>query len=116
MRGLVVAIAILTIHTTAQAACERPDDIAIPDGQTATEEEMRAADAEYRQFMDAMRAYQECLASESDQQRPRSANANANALSRHENAFVARHNAASDAMTRVTDAFTEAIEAYEARQ
>jgi len=98
----------------ASIACERPNEMAVPDGATATEERMIAADAEYRRFMEGMRAYQDCLASDSGQNRP--ANANAGALSQHENALVARHNAASEAMSRVTDAFNAAIEKYKSRQ
>ena len=116
MRGirLVACVAAMAAFAQGAGACERPDDISIPDGRNANEADMIAADAAYRRFMDAMREYQACLAADSDRQRPGSENKEA--LRQYENAYVARHNAASDAMTRTTDAFNKAIDEYKARQ
>ena len=116
MNGRLKLILMASLQGVAPAsiACERPNEMAVPDGATATEEQMIAADAEYRRFMDGMRAYQDCLDRESTQNRP--ANGDAGVLGQYENALVARHNAASEAMTRVTDAFNTAIEKYKSRQ
>lgn len=116
MKGTLNGILIAMLIGTAQPslACERPDDMQVPNGKTATEAKMLAADKDYKRFMEAMRAYQNCLAAESNQSRP--ADNNGNNIKQHEDAFVARHNAASDAMIRVTDQFDEAIEVYRSRQ
>lgn len=115
MRMLMLAIGIATVTASPDVvACERPDDIRIPDGKTATEKEMLAADAGYRRFMDDMRSYQACLAADADQRRPHSEDREA--LRQYENTYVARHNAASEAMVHATEEFNKAIDEYKARQ
>lgn len=94
-------------------ACEQPKDMVVPNGLTASETEMHAADKNYRRFMDAMRAYQDCLATDSDEFRP---GAEDNQGTRqHEELFVEQHNAASAVMIRITEQFNKAIDAYKTR-
>lgn len=97
-------------------ACELPTNIVVPDGKQATEEEMAKAGKEYHQFMIDMQRYQVCLENETNRERLSAADSSKNAVRLRENEYASLHNAASDLMTRTTQAFNLAIEDYEARQ
>ncbi|HEY7672270.1 MAG TPA: hypothetical protein VIC71_08630 [Gammaproteobacteria bacterium] len=49
------------IPVAALAACERPSTIAVPDGATATFEEMSAAQSDVKVYMAAMESYLACI-------------------------------------------------------
>lgn len=92
----------------AQAACEYPPEVKIPDGQAATQAEMATAQAAVKQYMADMETYMNCLDAEAaaipaDQQTPEQ-----QALA------VKRHNAAVDAMENVAAQFNTQVKAFKA--
>jgi hypothetical protein len=59
-----VALAGLTVSNNASAACSRPAKISIPDGKTASDDAMKAAQAKLAPYAKEMSAYLHCLADE----------------------------------------------------
>ena len=100
---MVLAVAMAPV---AQAGCEYPSDVKIPDGKTATQEEIAAANAVVKKYLADMEAYTSCLDAEVaalpvEQQTPE-----AKAL------HVKRYNAAVDAMEATANAFNEQLRAF----
>jgi hypothetical protein len=92
----------------AQAACDYPADVKIPDGSTATQEDITAASAAVKKYLADMEAYMACLDAEAaalpvEQQTPE-------AKSMH----VKRYNAAVDAMELTANSFNEQLRAFKA--
>jgi hypothetical protein len=101
--GIAFAVAV-----PAQAACEYPADVALPDGAKATEAEMNAGSAVVKKYIADMDAYMACLDAEQaalpvEQQTPEN-----KAL------HVKRHNAAVDAEEAIAARFNEQVRAYKA--
>ena len=97
----------------AQAACEYPERAEVPDGNTATEEQMIAGQKEIKRFMGEMDVYLACIEKE-----------NADAVVEGEDEeikaqrdaiAVKRHNAAVDEMERLAAAFNEQVRAFKGR-
>ena len=96
------------VAPVAQAACEYPAEVKIPDGKSATQEEISAASAAVKKYLADMEAYTSCLDAEAasvpvEQQTPE-----AKAL------HVKRYNAAVDAMEVTANAFNEQLRAFKA--
>jgi len=96
------------LSSAAQAACEYPADVKIPDGKSATEDEIGAASAAVKKYMGDMEAYMACIDADVaalpvEQQTPE-----AKAL------HVKRYNAAVDAMEATANAFNEQLRAFKA--
>ena len=94
----------------AEAACEYPGDVKLPDGATATEADMTAASAAVRQYVAAIEAYANCLDTEfaalpAEQQTP-----DAKAM------VNKRYNAAEDAKVATANAFNEQLRAFKAKK
>jgi hypothetical protein len=92
----------------AQAACEYPAEMKMPDGKSATEQEMGAASAAVKQYVAAIEAYTACLDAEFaalpvEQQTP-----DAKTL------VNKRYNAAEDAKVATANAFNEQLRACKA--
>jgi polyisoprenoid-binding protein YceI len=103
---MVLAAALLA--PAAQAACEYPADVKIPDGTSATQEEITAASASVKKYLADMEAYTACLDAEAaavpvEQQTPE-------IKAMH----VKRYNAAVDAMEATANAFNEQLRTFKA--
>ncbi|HUQ51896.1 MAG TPA: hypothetical protein VM692_06715 [Gammaproteobacteria bacterium] len=103
--GLVAAIA--TGYGVAAGACENPTAVAIPDGKSATMEQMLAAQAQVKAYQTAMNAFLACLDTELDAQGEQ-------APEDFKSLMVSRHNAAVSEMEGVAAAFNDQIKAYRA--
>jgi hypothetical protein len=103
---ILISVAILSA-TSASAACNYPQDISVPDGSQASEDEMLAAQKSVKAYMADMEGYLKCLDDESATL--------GDAESEEQRAMhVQRHNAAIDAMERVANNFNDQIRAYKA--
>ena len=89
----------------AAVACESPSPVAIPDGATATREQMLAAQAEVKAYQAAMNEFVACIDSEADA-------AGEQAPAEFKSLMVERHNAAVAEMEGVADAFNVALRAF----
>lgn len=106
---IVLALVLLAFSLVPVAeACEYPPDLKLPDGKTATQEEMSAAVTSMKKYQTDMEAYRTCLDADFaalpvDQQTPE-----AKAL------HTKRYNAAVDAETAEAAAFNEQVRAFKA--
>lgn len=96
--------------TPAAQACDYPADLKIPDGKTATQEEITAASAAVKKYLADLEAYNACLDTEFaalpvEQQTPE-----ATAMKNK------KYNAAVDAMEAEAAAFNEQLRAFKAAQ
>lgn len=105
-------LALLVLATflapAAQAACEYPANVTIPEGKSASQEEITAASAAVKKYLADMEAYTACLDAEVaavpvEQQTPE-------VKAMH----VKRYNAAVDAMEITANAFNEQLRAFKA--
>jgi hypothetical protein len=109
------AIAALSLSLSAAADCIYPKAPAkIPDGKTATKEDMLAAQAAFKQLDADVNAYNACLdqetearLSEGGEQLPKDQVAQIKAIQ------AKRHNAAVDELQTHADAFNEQVRAYQ---
>jgi DNA repair ATPase RecN len=107
-----LSMALLTLAVSlspaARAACEYPAEVKIPDGASATEEEISSASAAVKKYLGEMQAYMDCIDAEAaavpvEEQTPE-------AKSLH----VKRYNAAVDAMEATANSFNEQLRAFKA--
>ena len=108
LHELMLTAAIAALGTSvATAACPYPEEISVPDGSSATTEEMLDGQKQVKAYMAEMEQYINCLDGE--------AKAMGDAVTDEERALhVSRHNAAVDAMEKVATSFNEQIREYKA--
>lgn len=103
-----LAIGTLAAVPVAQAACTYPEEIKIPDGATATKEQMVAGQQAVKDFIAAIDAYEVCLDEEEK--------ALGDAVTEEQRQVHAkRHNAAEDAKLEVADRFNQQVRAFKAK-
>ncbi len=102
---LPLAAALSLVGAIAHAACEYPAAVTIPDGATASEQEMLDAQSGVKKYMEEMQAYLNCMDEE--------AAALGDTESEEQKALHAkRHNAAVTAMEELAAAFNEQVRLY----
>lgn len=102
---LLIAAALLTAPQLVAAACSYPPEIDIPNGQTATEAEMRAAGGAIKDYMAAVDSYLACLDDEEK--------ALGDAVTdEQKQVHTAKHNAAVDALNAVAARYNEQVRAF----
>jgi hypothetical protein len=94
-------------YSFAAAACENPKMVSIPDGKTATMEQLLAAQGEVKTYMAAMEGYLDCLNKELEAQ-------GEEAPAEFKSLMVTRHNTGVSEMEGVAAAFNEQVKAYKA--
>jgi DNA repair ATPase RecN len=90
----------------AQAACEYPADVKIPDGKSATQEDISAASAAVKKYLGEMEAYMDCIDADAAAVPVEEQTPEAKAL------HVKRYNAAVDAMEATANSFNEQLRAF----
>ena len=91
----------------AAAACENPKVVSVPDGKTATMEQLLAAQSEVKSYMAAMQTYLDCLNQELDAQ-------GEEAPAEFKRLMITRHDTGVAEMEGVAAAFNEQVKAYKA--
>jgi hypothetical protein len=104
--GVFVA-AIVGCWATAGLACESPAIVPIPDGKTATMDQLLAAQAQVKSYMAAMQTYLACIDMEADAK-------GADAPAEYKSMMIDRHNTAVSEMEQIAAAFNEQVKAYKA--
>ncbi len=89
------------------ASCAMPEEIVVPNGDTATEEEIRNGRAAVQLFMSEMDAYLDCLSQE-DQVKSKSLDY----TPEDEKAYADQHNAAVNVMETVAARFNEQLRIF----
>ena len=104
--GVFVA-AIAGCWASAGLACEAPAVPPVPDGKTATMEQLLAAQGQVKTYMSGMQTYLACIDMEADAK-------GADAPAEYKAMMVDRHNTAVTEMEQIAAAFNEQIKAYKA--
>lgn len=108
-------IAVIFFAPTA-LACDYPDRIKIPNGSTATKDEMVAGQRSVKKFMADMETYLTCIDEEDEQVRPDIEEPDLIVEAQRDEMLVKKHNAAVDDMETVAANFNEEVRAYKARK
>lgn len=107
-RGVVPVLMALLFPPAAHAACTYPQEVTLPDGATASKEEMVASQKSVKEYMAAVEAYLACLDEEEK--------ALGDAVTPEQRQIHAkRHNAAVDAMNELAARFNEQVRAFKAQ-
>jgi hypothetical protein len=96
-----------TCATAAVFACETPAMIPIPDGKSATMEQLLAAQAQVKTYMTAMNDYLACIDGEAEAK-------GEDAPEQFKAMMVTRHNTAVTEMESVAAAFNDQVKAFKA--
>ncbi len=102
---LIISVCAATLMPIAYAACPYPEGVEIPDGTTATTEEMVDGQTRIKQYMAEMEAYLDCL----DQEE---ADLGREPTAEEVQLHNQRHNATIDEMEKVAAEFNEQVRAY----
>ncbi|HEX6994824.1 MAG TPA: hypothetical protein VF339_11835 [Gammaproteobacteria bacterium] len=105
LRGAALAPSLLVAAAT--LACETPTMVDVPDGATATTEEMVRAREQVTEYVAAMEEYLACVNEEIEV-------AGENATEEFKALMIQRYNAAVGEMETVAAAFDEQLRAYRA--
>jgi len=97
--------AIASAYGLVAQACEAPSPVAIPDGSTATREQMLAAQAQVRAYQAAMTEFLACIDSDLDSEGEQ-------VPEEFKSLMVSRHNAAVAEMEGVAAAFNDQLRAF----
>ena len=89
------------------AACENPTLVSVPDGTTATMDQLLAVQGQVKTYMAEMEAYLACINEEIEA-------AGEDATAEFKSLMVTRHNMAVTEMESVADAFNKQVQAYKA--
>ena len=118
----VLSVAALFVSSHAYAACVYPKaPEKLPDGATATKEEMMAAQKLVKAYNDDIKSYTDCLKAENDDamkadaKKPEKERMTKQQREGLDKVNVQKNNAAIDEAQAVTDRFNEQIRAFNAK-
>lgn len=96
-------------------ACDYPERTSIPNGSTATKEEMIAGQRGVKKFMADMEAYLSCIEEEDKDNRAGIEEPDPIVEAQRDEMLMKKHNAAVEDMEKVAAAFNEEVRAYKAQ-
>ena len=96
-------------------ACDYPARILIPNGNTATKEDMIEGQRGVKQYVSEMEIYLQCIVEEEKQAREAMPDLQPEDEQDREDALNKKYNAAVDEMERVAAMFNAEVQAYRAR-
>lgn len=96
-------------------ACDYPSRILIPNGNTATKEEMLAGQQGVKKYVAEMEVYLECIVEEEKAQRTAMEDLLPEDEQEREDILNKKYNAAVDEMERIAAQFNAEVQAYRAR-
>lgn len=108
-------LATVTILAPVALACDYPERVSIPKGNSASKEEMVAGQRGVKKFMADMEAYLACIEEEDEQNRAGIEEPDPIVEAQRDEMLVKKHNAAVEDMEKVAAAFNEEVRAYKAK-
>jgi hypothetical protein len=96
-------------------ACDYPRRIDIPNGTTATKEDMLEGQRNVKEFVASMEIYLECIVDEEKSTRVTMEDLNAEDEQQREDMLNKKYNAGVDEMERVAAQFNVEVQAYRAK-
>lgn len=107
-RCLLTLLVVVSVQT-ARADCTYPPEIKVPDGNTATRDQMEAAQKTVKEYMAEVESYLACL----DEEEKALGEA---VTEEQKNLHTSRHNAAVDALNAVAARYNEEVQVFKKRQ
>lgn len=107
---------LLLIFAQSALACDYPNRILIPNGNTATKEEMLAGQQGVKKYVAEMETYLECIIEEEKAQRESMDELAPEVEQEREDILNKKYNAAVDEMERIAAQFNAEVQAYRARE
>lgn len=105
LANILIALIAATGLQAAQAACTYPTEVTIPEGKSATKEEMVTANAAMKDYMAKVDDYLACLDKEE-------ADLGDAVTPEAKQVHISKHNAAVDALNAVAARYNEQVQAY----
>lgn len=112
---VVISISLLFIGQSA-FACDYPTRVLVPNGNTATKEDMVAGQRGVKKYVADMETYLTCIVAEEKTARDALGNLEANQEQEREDMLNKKYNAAVDEMERLAAQFNSEVQAYKARE
>jgi hypothetical protein len=106
----------LLFATTVVLACDYPKRVLIPNGNTATKDEMIAGQRGVKQYVADMEIYLQCLVEEEKQARDAMDELPPEVEQEREDMLNKKYNAAVDEMERVAAQFNAEVQAFRAKE
>ena len=100
------SIAAASLLAMPALACDNPPLVLVPDGETATMEELVAVQSEVQTYMAAMEEYIGCVDAELE------ASGGEDSPALYQSLMVLRHNQGVEEMEVIAEAFNEQVRAY----
>lgn len=108
-------ISILLLVAPAAFACDYPQRASVPDGQTASKDQMIEGQKSVKTYMAAMEAYLACLAADEEIAVAQLDDPSEEVLQQRQAMLGKRHNAAVEEMEIVAAEFNNEVRAYKAK-
>jgi len=105
----------LIIGTQSALACDYPTRVLIPNGNTATKEEMMDGQRGVKKYVADMEIYLECIVAEEKAARREMGDLEADQEQEREDMLNKKYNAAVDEMERLAAQFNSEVQAYKAQ-
>ncbi len=97
-------------------ACDYPQRVSIPNGSSATKDEMVAGQKGVKQFMANMEQYLACIEDKDEQNDASVEEPNLIVEAQREEMLVKKHNAAVEDMEKIAAQFNEEVRSYKSRK
>jgi len=97
-------------------ACEYPTRVLVPNGNTATKEEMVAGQRGVKKYVAEMEIYLTCIVEEEKAARDQMGDMEAHQEQEREDMLNKKYNAAVDEMERLAAQFNSEVQAYKAKE
>ena len=107
---------LLLLAASASFACDYPKRVLIPNGNTATKEEMIDGQRGVKQYVSDMEIYLKCIVEEERQARDALPDLTPEIEQEREDVLNKKYNAAVDEMERVAAQFNAEVQAYKAKE
>jgi hypothetical protein len=118
MKTLIKIICTVTVFFAAQSvfACDYPDRVTIPNGGTATKEDMLEGQRGVKKYVAEMEVYLTCIVEEEKVARAAIEDIEPEDEQQREDAINKKYNAAVDEMERIAAQFNAEVQAYRAKE
>ena len=116
-RLIKIALSISLIFAAQSAvACDYPDRVLVPNGSTATKEDMVTGQRGVKTYVAAMEVYLDCIVEEEKAARDAMGAMDADQEQDQEDMLNKKYNAAVDEMERLAAQFNSEVQAYKAKE
>jgi hypothetical protein len=100
----------------AALACDYPESPSVPNGTTASKDEMIAGQKEINGYIKELEAYQQCLVEEEEAAQAEMEELEPDAKKQREEVLTKRYNAAHDEMLKAAAEFNAELQEYQSRE